>query len=44
MTELGWAAASDFALALYPLIVYRKLQIPLRVRVAMFVLFGGGAL
>lgn len=41
---VGWAAASDIALALYPLIVYRNLNVSLKVRVAMYILFGGGIL
>ena len=44
MTGAGWAAASDFALAIYPLIVFRHLKISLKVRLAMIVLFGGGIL
>lgn len=44
MAGAGWAAASDFALAIYPLIVFRNLKISLQVRLAMIVLFGGGVL
>lgn len=38
----GWAAASDVLLAIYPIIVYRKLQISLKDKVALFILFSGG--
>lgn len=44
MTGAGWAAASDFALAIYPLIIFRNLKVSVHVRIAMTVLFGGGIL
>jgi len=38
----GWGAATDFALAIYPVFIYWKLQMSWRLKLGLFALTGGG--